>query len=286
MKQYYHIAEFIISIDYHTELLHQVPSFIPFAMDSRPNKVDFKIVQTAEPCDFTGAKVLGSYPWFESLCTLYCIGRTYIWNRVDTVSGKSDQISWVGYEPVHFRLYLSNYRAHVLEHLLLIAFTYATLPHNALILHSSVVELEEQAYLFLGESGTGKSTHTKLWVKYLPKSKILNDDGPVVRVCEGKVFAFGSPWSGKGRVFRNVGILVNGIYRLSQAPHNKLTVLGIPGAFSSLVPSCLPAIMTVEQHSDMAFNTLSNIIMLTRQFHLDCLPDAQAAYLSHNQECV
>ncbi|MEG0518670.1 MAG: hypothetical protein RR555_07365 [Bacteroidales bacterium] len=286
MKYYYDIAGFTLSIETDAQSLQHMPSFIPFVRESVPGKVDFKIVQKDTLYDFTKAGKIGTYQWFQAVCTLYRMNDQYIWNRVDTVSGKIDQVVWHGYEPRVFKMYLSNYMPHVLEHLVLIAFNYAVLPHNALILHSSVVELENQAYLFLGESGTGKSTHTKLWVKYLPESKILNDDGPIIRVCEGKVFAFGSPWSGKGRVFRNVGIPVNGIYRLSQAPYNKLTVLGIPGAFSSLVPSCLPVVMQVERHADMAFNILSNVIMLTRQFHLDCLPDAKAAYLSHSQKCL
>jgi hypothetical protein len=285
MKYYYRIAGFTLCIETDAYDLQHVPSFATFAMEGSSNNVDFKILQTGESYDFTKANKIGTYQWFQSDCTLYRIKERYIWNRVDTISGKSDQMIWSGDKPSTFKMYLSNCKGHVLEHLVLIAFNYAILPYNALILHSSVVELEEHAYLFLGESGTGKSTHTKLWVKYLPNSKILNDDGPIIRVYEGRVFAFGSPWSGKGRVFRNVGIPVSGIYRLSQAPYNKLTTLGIPGAFSSLVPSCLPAVMQMEQHADMAFSTLSNVIMLTRVFHLDCLPDAQAAYLSHSQMC-
>lgn len=67
-------------------------------------------------------------------------------------------------------------------------------------MHASVVATETgKGYLFLGKSGTGKSTHTGLWLQQFSDCHLLNDDNPIVHVDSlGKqATVFGSPWSGK-----------------------------------------------------------------------------------------
>ena len=65
------------------------------------------------------------------------------------------------------------------------------------LLHSSVVEYNGFAYAFLGHSGVGKSTHSKLWLKYLDGAKVLNGDKPIVGYKNGKFIVYGTPWQGK-----------------------------------------------------------------------------------------
>ena len=65
------------------------------------------------------------------------------------------------------------------------------------LLHSSVVEYGDAAYAFLGRSGAGKSTHSKLWLENLPTAKILNGDKPIVGYENGKFYVYGTPWQGK-----------------------------------------------------------------------------------------
>ena len=72
-----------------------------------------------------------------------------------------------------------------------------TLPYQTVAIHSSCIVYKDKAILFLGESGTGKSTHTRLWREHIPEAVLLNDDSPIVRVEEEKIWAYGSPWSGK-----------------------------------------------------------------------------------------
>lgn len=68
---------------------------------------------------------------------------------------------------------------------------------EAIAIHSSTIECEGRAVLFLGESGTGKSTHTRLWQEHIPGARLLNDDSPIIRMYQGQATAFGSPWSGQ-----------------------------------------------------------------------------------------
>ena len=69
---------------------------------------------------------------------------------------------------------------------------------NGIILHSSCIVVDGMAYAFSADSGTGKSTHTQLWLKHLgDRAYMLNDDKPAIRLIDGKVYACGTPWSGK-----------------------------------------------------------------------------------------
>lgn len=258
------------------------PAFKVFETTESASDPDFTITQVDAPLSYEGYARLGVYEWFEAQCELLQNGEDFIWNRIDSRTAEVEQLSWSGYRSTQFSIY-STLRSHVVDHLGLIAFNYAALAHDALILHSSVVENSGKGYLFLGESGTGKSTHTKLWLKHIEGSEILNDDAPIVRIIDGAAIVCGSPWSGKGRVFKNKCVPIHGIYRLSQAPYNQLTALDSRTAFAAMLHSCLPPLMEVEQHTDMAFETLSTILTLTKQFHLACLPDQAAAQLSHNQ---
>lgn len=112
---------------------------------------------------------------------------------------------------------------------------------EAIAIHSSTIECEGRAVLFLGESGTGKSTHTRLWQEHIPGARLLNDDSPIIRMYQGQATAFGSPWSGKTPCYRNISRPIAGIVRLSQAPANEITRLSILRAVGSLLPSCPPA---------------------------------------------
>lgn len=73
----------------------------------------------------------------------------------------------------------------------------ALLDFGGFMLHSSAVSYNGKAYLFTADSGTGKSTHTGLWMKYLKGAEIINDDKPAVKLIDEKFYAIGTPWSGK-----------------------------------------------------------------------------------------
>ena len=90
-------------------------------------------------------------------------------------------------------------------------------------LHASTVVYNGKAYLFSADSGTGKSTHTNLWMKMLgEKAYILNDDKPAVRLIDGVWYAYGTPWSGKYDISVNVGVPIGGICMLERGEKNEI----------------------------------------------------------------
>jgi hypothetical protein len=166
--------------------------------------------------------------------------------------------------------------------MLWIAWGLTMLPAGGVAVHSSVIVNRGRAVMFLGESGTGKSTHTGLWLKYIAGSALLNDDSPIVRSVEGVPTVYGSPWSGKTPAYHNRHVPIAAIVRLSQAPYNKITRLGRLGAFGALFPSCPPQFAHDEALTDGMVAVVSRIIGEVPVYHLECLPDEAAAQLSFN----
>ncbi len=156
----------------------------------------------------------------------------------------------------------------------------ATIAQHTVAVHSSVIRWGNGAVMFLGESGTGKSTHTRLWREHITGAELLNDDSPIVRLDSGIPTVYGSPWSGKTPCYRNEHYPIRAIVRLSQAPHNRITRLSTLQAIGALLPSCPPAFAYDARLQDQICTTLSEVIASVPVYHLECLPDADAARLS------
>lgn len=161
-----------------------------------------------------------------------------------------------------------------------IAYGVVTLPLQTVAIHTSVIEYQGRTVLFLGESGTGKSTHTRLWRENIGNAVLLNDDSPILRIIDGKPWMFGSPWSGKTPCYKNESYPLAACVRLSQAPYNKIHRLSIPQGYAAIHPSCPPDFAYDDALYDHISNTLSDVLAQIPMFHLECLPDADAARLS------
>ena len=155
-------------------------------------------------------------------------------------------------------------------------------PLRGIAIHASAIAHDGHAVLFLGESGTGKSTHARLWRENIEGAHLLNDDSPILRIVDGTPYVYGSPWSGKTPCYRNKRLPLAGLVRLSQAPYNRMERVRPLLAIGALLPSC-PHIFTKDEHlQDELCTTLGEVITHTPVYRLECLPDAAAAELSHN----
>lgn len=158
----------------------------------------------------------------------------------------------------------------------------ALTPLHGVAIHSSVIRCRDGAVLFLGESGTGKSTHTRLWREHIAGAELLNDDSPIVGIDDGIPTVYGSPWSGKTPCYKNESRPIRAIVRLSQAPHNRIRRLPTLMAIGALLPSCPPAFAYDAALQDRICTTLSEVIARVPVYHLECLPDEAAARLSYS----
>ena len=80
----------------------------------------------------------------------------------------------------------------------MVLFAMASSVRSTALFHSAVVSYQGKGYMFLGRSGTGKSTHASLWRRYIEGTELMNDDNPAVRIRpDGTAMVYGTPWSGK-----------------------------------------------------------------------------------------
>lgn len=152
---------------------------------------------------------------------------------------------------------------------------------DTVAIHSSCIVYNDKAVLFLGESGTGKSTHTRLWQENIEGTFLLNDDSPFVRVEDGKIWAYGSPWSGKTPCYKQERYELKACVRLSQAPYNQISRLGVLQAYGAIHPSCPPAFAYDNGLYDHISSFINKLLSSVPFYHLVCLPDKEAALLSY-----
>ena len=170
-----------------------------------------------------------------------------------------------------------RYTKMAIDNALMVLYALATAASGTVLFHAAVVSHEGKGYMFLGPSGTGKSTHARLWLKYIADTALVNDDNPVVRcLADGSVVVYGSPWSGKTPCYRNVSYPLGGIVLLSQAPYNKIRRIRGIEAYAALVPS-ISGKRWDARIADGLHQTENLLAGRVPAYHLECLPDEEAA---------
>ena len=215
------------------------------------------------------------YFWmFEKQPGKYNFGFSYSKNHPDCLLVPSDDYRQsTVYVPTAYAGRLAEF---ALSNAMMLLYTFNTTPLDTLMVHASVVAHEGGAYMFLGRSGTGKSTHSSLWLKNIAGTYLLNDDNPVIRVEGDKVNIYGTPWSGKTPCYKNEVLPLKASVRLSQAPHNIIKKLPALQSYASLMPAC--SCMRWDRRStDALHKTVEKVISRVNGWHLECLPDADAA---------
>lgn len=169
-----------------------------------------------------------------------------------------------------------------LNNAMMLIFAFRTAPLKTLEMHASVIINGGRGYMFLGKSGTGKSTHSSLWMKYIPGSELLNDDNPVVRIeQDGTARVYGTPWSGKTPCYRNLDCPVGAVVRLNQYKENRIRKCGTLEAYATVFPSC-SGLRTIDTVADGLHEAIEKMALDVPCYVLDCLPDEGAAVLCHD----
>lgn len=142
------------------------------------------------------------------------------------------------------------------------------LKFGGILLHSSCVVKDNFAYLFSAPSGTGKSTHTSLWLKKFSDAKILNDDKPALIFKEGKLYACGTPFSGKTDLNLNEIYPVKGIAFLERSKDNWIKKMDNQKAIYSILNQ------TIRPDSadimDKAISIIEKIVKSTNIYSFGC----------------
>lgn len=155
------------------------------------------------------------------------------------------------------------------------------LAHSGMMLHASAVELDGKAYLFSGNSGVGKSTHTRLWQQVFgQKAQVFNDDKPALRLIDGKWYAYGTPWCGKDGINRNRKLPLAGICFLEQAQENRIRRLEVKEVLSRVIAQTLFRFKSVGS-LDLLLGHVDKLVRQIPVFLLENRPEPEAAMLSY-----
>jgi hypothetical protein len=151
---------------------------------------------------------------------------------------------------------------------------------DGLMLHSSAVVADGRAYLFAAPSGTGKSTHTALWLRELgERAFILNDDKPALRWEEGAFYAYGTPWSGKNDSSVNLRVPVGGICLLQRSERNEIVRISGKKAVLGIFAQTLRP--QNEKYMDKVLGLIERLIKTVPIWELKCNMEPEAAQIAH-----
>lgn len=161
------------------------------------------------------------------------------------------------------------------------AFAEFLFDRDILLSHGSTLAVDGRAYLFAARSGTGKSTHTRLWMEnFEGRAQMVNDDKPFLRIAEDGVTAFGSPWSGKHGLDSNISAPLAGICLLERGAENQIR----PTSPEALLP-----MLRKESYRPLDPEKHTRFLELTAQlartvplWHMHCNKDLSAAAMAYN----
>ena len=167
-----------------------------------------------------------------------------------------------------------------LNNALMMSFAFAGSYRQATLIHASCIKQGPWGYPFIAKSGTGKSTHSGLWMQFIENCELLNDDNPIVRIIDGEPFIYGSPWSGKTPCYRNIRARLGAMTRIDRSPVNHCERLTAAQAFASILPACSSMQWDPEIHANLC-NVITRIIETTPCFTMHCRPDQEATVVCH-----
>ena len=160
-------------------------------------------------------------------------------------------------------------------------FGLCTVPKGAIAIHSSVLIKNGKAVLCLGESGTGKSTHTRLWREHFgDRAVMVNDDKPLIRVTDDSVTVYGTPWNGKHMLGENISVPLGAICILERAEKNSIVEVDPISVFARILSQTYR-----PPNPDAMCKILAVVDKMLKRipvYRLGCNMDPDAVLVSYN----
>ena len=157
--------------------------------------------------------------------------------------------------------------------------------YNTFLFHGSVVAVDNEGYLFTAKSGTGKSTHTKLWRElFKERAVMVNDDKPLIKIDGDNVIVYGTPYNGKHRLGSNISVPLKAICILTRAKENTIKEITKSEAYVML----LQQIYRPSDEEGIK-KTLEGVDMIAERvkiYRLGCNMEIQAARIAYEKMSV
>lgn len=153
--------------------------------------------------------------------------------------------------------------------------------HGILLYHGSVIAVDGKAYLFTAKSGTGKSTHTRLWREYFgSRAVMVNDDKPLIRITDSEAIVYGTPWDGKHHLSTNTSVPLKAICILDRGQENAIEPVTKAQAYPMLLQQTHRP-MNMEKMKKV-FQLIDKMCLHIGLYHLKCNMNINAAVTAYN----
>lgn len=231
--------------------------------------------------------IVSLYEEIHKLCAEYCTKEDAVfWIRISETDIQAEREKAVKTDEKEGRARI-NYPADYLETLAVYRkMVERLLDDHIMLMHGSVVAVDGKGYLFTAKSGTGKSTHTELWMQQFgDRALMINDDKPLIEVRENEVLVYGTPWAGKHHRSTNICVPLKAICGINRGEKNAITKVGR----KQLYPLVLQQTHRMETREGMLklLDLIEKLMDRVELYNLYCQPNSEAvmvAYMGMNKE--
>ena len=153
----------------------------------------------------------------------------------------------------------------------------AMLDYQTLLIHGAAIAVDNNCYVFIAPSGTGKTTHIMNWKKWFPGLLVVNGDKPFINVENKEVY--GTPWCGKEGMNTNTSVPLAGIICLERGSENSIT----PISFKEMLPYLFQQtyIPTEQKKAIQAFQYIGKLQSIPC-YRLTCNMNMDSAIVAYN----
>ncbi len=156
----------------------------------------------------------------------------------------------------------------------------ALVPHGMMLIHSAVIAVDGEAYVFLAKSGVGKSTHVRLWRDMFgDRATVVNGDKPMFSFCADTLYAHGTPWRGKEGWGENISLPVRAFCFLERGEVNEITPAGSGDIISKIFHQVL--LPTDAPNMKLFMNMIDRIMRDVPFYKLRCNMEQEAARVAY-----
>ncbi len=154
------------------------------------------------------------------------------------------------------------------------------LEYGAMFLHSACIAVDGEAYCFTADSGTGKSTHIKLWKQLFgDRAVIVNGDKPLIRKKDGRYYVYGTPWCGKEGWNVNMGAPIKALCLVERSETNRISPMdGFNVIYTIIQQTIRPK---TEKELDSVLDIMDGLLSAVPMYRLGCNMDIQAAVVAY-----
>ena len=154
--------------------------------------------------------------------------------------------------------------------------------YGSFLIHGAAVRVDENAYLFLGPSGAGKTTHARLWKEcFGDRFSVINDDKPIIKLTDDEITVCGSPWSGKERWKNNIAAPLRSVVCIHQAEENRIERMPISDCWNSIMNQAYRTRDTANMKKTL--DLFDKVINTTPFFSLNCRKTIDAVELAYKK---